>query len=304
MPVNLAGLWVPIATPFAATGNVDLPLLVEHGKRLIAEGATGLAVLGTTSEANSLTVDERRAVIDACIAGGIPPERLVPGTGSAAIGDAIALTRHAAAAGCAGVLLLPPFYYKNITDDGLFAFVARLIEGCGKFTPRILLYHIPQQAVVGWSLPLIARLREAFPAVIVGMKDSSGDLSRVEQASVFGNFAIFPGSEAKVVAAMAMGAVGCVSAGGNVNARAIAELVAVASKPEAAVLQVAVNAVRAALGDRTLIASVKAVIAAQTGHPGWRRVRPPLLELTETERVALLAEPAIRALLPTPAIAV
>ena len=304
MPVNLAGLWVPIATPFAATGNVDLSLLVAHGKRLITDGATGLAILGTTSEANSLTLDERRAVIDACIAGGISPERLMPGTGSPALGDAVALTRHATAAGCRGVLLLPPFYYKNITDDGLFEFAARLIEGCGRFTPRILLYHIPQQSVVGWSIPLIARLREAFPGVIVGMKDSSGDLARVEQASAFADFAIFPGSEAKVVAAMALGAVGSVSAGGNINARAIAELVAVAGKPEAAALQVAVNAVRVALSDRALIASVKAVIAAQTGDANWRRVRPPLLELTEAERSALLASPAIRALLPAPAIAV
>ena len=298
MAGNLGGLWVPVATPFSAFGGVDLARLVSHCRRLLAQSAAGLAVLGTTSEANSLSLEERRAVIDAVLSADIPAARVIPGTGSPSIGDATTLTRHAAAAGCAGVLLLPPFYYKGISDDGLFAFVAKLIDGCGAVVPRILLYHIPPQAVIGWSIALIDRLRTAFPEVVIGMKDSSGDIARIKTALArFPNFAVFPGSEVGLVDLMNSGAAGSISATGNINTRAVADLIARYRDADAARRQEDANALRSVLQARGPIPSIKAVLSEIYRDRTWREVRPPLMPLSDDERTALLATPPVRALL-------
>ncbi len=194
---------------------------------MLDDGAAGLAVLGTTSEANSLTLDERRRVIDTLVEDGVAPGRLLPGTGASAIDDAVALTRHVGEIGGAGVLLLPPFYYKNVSDEGLYAFVATVIERCGPKVPRILLYHFPAMAAVGWSIDLVGRLLDAFPGVIAGMKDSSGDAEHTRAViDAFPGFAMFPGSEIYLLQALQWGAVGCISATANVNARTIAEQIA------------------------------------------------------------------------------
>jgi 4-hydroxy-tetrahydrodipicolinate synthase len=298
MAPQLTGLWPPVSTPFDETGAVDPHRLTTHAKALLAEGASGLAILGTTSEANSLTLGERRGVIDACLAAGIPASALLPGTGASAVEDAAELSRHAATTGAAGVLLLPPFYYKAVTDDGLFAFVARLIERCGASVPRIVLYHIPPVAVVGWSTPLTRRLIEAFPGVVVGMKDSSGDLAHVKEViDAFPNFAVFPGSEMLVLEAMRAGAVGCISATANVNARAIASLLAHWRDPDADARQRRVAEARKAVQARGLIPGVKAILAARYNDPAWRALRPPLEALDDAAAAALLADPAIAELL-------
>ena len=298
MQPRLAGLWPPVCTPFSADGAVDAGRLVAHCRTLLSEGADGLAVLGTTSEANSLTLNERRRVIDACIEGGIPAAKLMPGTGATALEDATALSRHAGELGCAGVLLLPPFYYKNASDDGLFAFVARLIEGCGATPPRILLYHIPPMAVVGWPIALVARLIEAFPGVVVGMKDSSGDFDHVVQMiRAFPGFAVFPGAEVHLLRGLTAGAAGCISATANINAAGIADLIRHWREPGAQRRQERMNAVRKAVEGPNIIASVKAVLAARYRDDGWRAVRPPLLPLAATARTALLDDPAIAELL-------
>lgn len=289
---------MPVTTPFSATGAVDLARLAAHCQRLLADGATGLAILGTTSEANSLSLDERRAAIDAVLAAGIPAARIIPGTGSASISDAIALTRHATAAGCAAVLLLPPFYYKGVSDDGLFAFVAKVIDACGKFTPRILLYHIPPQAVIGWSIPLIDRLRSAYPDIVIGMKDSSGDRARIKTVlATFPGFTVFPGSEVGLIELMNAGAAGSITATGNINTRAVADLIAGYGEADAVNRQEQANALRDVLQARGPIPSIKAVLSEILHDPQWRAVRPPLVALGESERTALIAAPPVRALL-------
>ena len=294
----LSGLWPPAATPFQASGAVDIPRLTQHCRTMLADGATGLAILGTTSEANSLSLDERRQVIDACIDAGIPASRLLPGTGATALADAVALTRHAGELGCAGVLLLPPFYYKKIPDAGLFAFVASLIERAGPNPPRILLYHIPPIAIVGWSIELVGRLIEAFPGIVVGMKDSSGDFDHVRQMiDTFPGFAVFPGAEVHLLRGMQAGAVGCISASANINARGISDLIRRWQEPDAGRRQDDANAIRKAVESRGLIPAIKAVLAARYGDESWRNVRPPLMPLDERERRDLLAEPAIAGLL-------
>lgn len=298
MQPRLSGLWTPVATPFHADGSVNTRRLTEHCKRLLAEGSTGLAILGTTSEANSLSVDERRQIIDACVEAGIPPDRLLPGTGSPALDDAATLTRHAGELGCAGVLLLPPFYYKKITDEGLFAFVSRLIDRAGANPPRVLLYHIPPIAVVGWSPPLVGRLIEAFPTIVVGMKDSSGDFNHVtETIRSFPGFAVFPGAEKHLLAGMQAGAAGCISASANINARGISGLIDRWREPDAQRRQDEANAVRDAIESRGLIPAIKAVLAARYRDETWVNPRPPLMPLAPDARKQLLAEPAIAALL-------
>jgi 4-hydroxy-tetrahydrodipicolinate synthase len=294
----LTGLWPPVSTPFASDGSVASDKLVKHSRTLLEEGATGLAILGTTSEANSLTVDERRRVIDAHVEGGIDAGRLLPGTGACAIDDVVTLSRHVGKIGAAGVLLLPPFYYKGVSDDGLFDFVARVIERCGGLVPRIMLYHIPPMAVLGWSHGLIARLIEAFPDVVVGIKDSSGDVDHtLSLIDTFPGFAVFPGAEVYLLRAMRRGASGCISATANVNAKGIVKLLEAEDTPEADALQKQLNAVRTAVQSRGLIQGNKAVLAARYKDDSWINVRPPLLPLGDAARAELVSEPAIAQLL-------
>ena len=298
MQTDFAGLWPPVATPFAADGTIDEERLVAHSRSLLADGASGLAILGTTSEANSLTLDERRRVIDAHLDAGIQASQILAGTGACAIGDAAELTRHAGEVGSAAVLLLPPFYYKKVSDDGLFAFVAGVIERAGAGAPPILLYHIPPMASIGWSLDLIGRLRDAFPGVIVGMKDSSGDADHTMRViKAFRDFAVFPGAEVYLVKAMAAGAAGCISATANINAAGIASLIARWREPDAEQRQQAVNAVRKAVEVRGMIPSLKAVIAARHRDDTWLNVRPPLTRIGEAERAELLTDRAIASLI-------
>jgi len=298
MQRTLGGLWPPVATAFDDDGGVDSKRLVQHSRRLLAAGASGLAILGTTSEANSLTLAERRNVIDAHLEAGIAADRLLPGTGACAIDDVVALTRHAGEVGAAGVLMLPPFYYKQVSDDGLFAFVARVIERTGAKIPRIVLYHIPPIAVVGWSLDLVRRLIDAFPGIVAGMKDSSGDFEHTRQAiDAFPELAVFPGAEVYLVKALAAGAAGCISATANVNAGPIAALIENWQEADAERRQAELNTVRQAVASRGMIAGIKAVLAARYGEASWLNVRPPLTKIDEAARAGLLCEPAIAALL-------
>jgi 4-hydroxy-tetrahydrodipicolinate synthase len=293
----LTGLWPPVTTPFADDGGVDFGKLVKHSQALLDEGATGLAILGTTSEANSLTLDERRRAIDAHVEAGIPAAKLMPGTGACAIDDVVTLSRHAGDLGAAAVLLVPPFFYKGVADDGLFAFMARVIEKAGAKVPRIMLYHIPPMAAVGWSIPLIARLREAFPGLIVGLTDSSGDKENTRALiEAFDDFAVFPGAEVYLKEALDWGARGCISATANVNARAIVRLLGNKDAPDALDQQAALNAARIAIQSRGLIPSIKAVLSMRYRDDAWANVRPPLVPASAQTRAELKADPALAAL--------
>lgn len=300
MPRPLTGLWPPVSTPFAADGSIDEKRLVAHSKRLLADGADGLAILGTTSEANSQSVEERLRQMELHVAAGIPAERLLPGTGACAIDDVVTLSRRAGELGCSGVLMLPPFYYKNVTGDGIFAFFARVIEKLGAKAPRILLYHIPQQAVVGFPLDLVRRLREAFPEVVVGLKDSSGNWENTKAIiDAFPGFAVFPGSESNALRALKAGAAGFITASGNANAFGISRLIAMKDAPEAPRMEEEVNAVRLAMDKRGIFPTTKAVLAARYGDDAWLNMRPPLLPLPESARADLVRDPAIVRLLET-----
>jgi 4-hydroxy-tetrahydrodipicolinate synthase len=221
---SMRGVLAPVITPFLRDLRPDPARLIAHCRWLLAQDV-GLAVFGTNSEANSLTVPEKRALIDALIDAGIPPSRMMPGTGCCAFPDTVELTRRAVQAGCAGVLMLPPFYYKGVSDDGLFAAYAEVIERVADDRLRIYLYHIPPVSQVPISLALIERLLARYPRAVAGIKDSSGNFDNtramLERFAPQG-FAVFSGSETFLLATLRGGGAGCISATANVNPAAIA----------------------------------------------------------------------------------
>jgi 4-hydroxy-tetrahydrodipicolinate synthase len=289
----LGGVLAPVLTPFGADLAPDAPRLAAHCQWLLAHGCAALAPFGTTSEANSLTVDEREWLLDALLEAGIPPERLLPGTGCCALPDTVRLTALAVRRGCAGALMLPPFYYKGVSDDGLFRAYAEVIERVAHDRLRVFLYHIPPIAQVGISPALVERLLRAYPRTIAGMKDSSGDFANTQRmidAFAGGGFQVYVGSERFLLANLRAGGAGCITATANVNAAAIDRLFRGWRSPEAERLQELVNGVRAAVERAPVIAALKEIVAHHAGDAGWRAVRPPLVELGAAQREALLGE--------------
>ncbi|CAB3788174.1 4-hydroxy-tetrahydrodipicolinate synthase [Paraburkholderia caffeinitolerans] len=283
-------VFTPVLTPFNAELAVDIPQLLAFCRWLVGQGA-GLALFGTNSEANSLSLAERRAVLDHVCAADIDPAHLLPGTGACALPDAIELTRHAARAGCAGVLMLPPFYYRNVSDDGLFAYYSEVIEAVGSNDLRVLLYHIPQLSGVPISFALIERLRAAYPHTVVGIKDSSGDWSNTaELLARFPGFKVFPASEALLGLALPLGAAGCISATANLQPAAIASVLAATTLETRSACVERVSTLRLAVQSLPMIPALKAVVAHYAGQAGWARVRPPLVPYRAPEAHALLTQ--------------
>src|SRR6266513_6549340 len=219
---SFAGVLVPVLTPFTASGEPDAGRFIAFCRWLLDQGADGLAVFGTTSEADSMSAGERMELLDRLIAAGIPAAKLMPGTGACSVTEAVTLIRHAVGHGVGGVLMLPPFYYKGMDYDGLFAFFAGVIDRVGSSALRIFLYHIPPQTVLGLSLDLVGRLIRAYPDTVVGLKDSSGDWNNTAALlERFPDFAIFPGSEVFLRDGLRHGGAGCITATGNVNVTGI-----------------------------------------------------------------------------------
>jgi len=290
---RLRGVLAPVLTPFHRDLSPDARRLARHCRWLLAHGCTALAPFGTTSEANSLSVDERQSLLDAILEAGVPADRLLPGTGACSLSDAVRLTTQAVRSGCAGVLMLPPFYYKAVGEDGLFRFFAEVIDRVGDDRLRIYLYHIPPVAQVGFSPKLVERLLRAHPTVVAGMKDSSGDFGNTQamlEAFAAAGFDLFVGSERFLLAGMRGGGAGCISATANVNAGAIDRLYREWRSPEAEQLQAELNAVRGAVEKVPVIPGLKAVVAHHAADPGWLPVRPPLSELSPAQGEALLAD--------------
>jgi 4-hydroxy-tetrahydrodipicolinate synthase len=246
----------------------------------------GLAIFGTNSEANSLSVPEKIELLDRLVEAGIDPLRMMPGTGCSALSDSVALTRHAVRVGCGGVLMLPPFYYKGVSDEGLFRSFAEIIERVGSGDLRIYLYHIPPVSQVGISVELVERLTRAYPDVIAGIKDSSGDwnntLALIERRGA--DFRVFSGSESFLLRNLKAGGAGCISATANVNPAAIRRLYQLWQTPGADELQQELNGVRDCLQMPLMIPALKAVVSVFLDDPEWETVRPPLTPLGRDQK--------------------
>lgn len=289
---RIRGVLAPVLTPFNAQLEIDAGRFIAHSRWLVAQGA-GLAIFGTNSEAASISVPERLAMTEQLVAAGVPASRLMPGTGACALSDAVQLTRQASKIGAAGALMLPPFYFKGVSDDGLFAYYAEVIERVGSGCAPIYLYHIPQISQVPITLGLIERLLKRYPEVIAGAKDSSGDWSNakamIEQFAASG-FDVFPASESLMTQSMPIGGAGCISATANMNPAGIHALIEGWNGPQASQLQASADAVRKIFQTVPMIPAMKYAVARVADDPQWRVVRPPLTALADAAGQALMAQ--------------
>jgi 4-hydroxy-tetrahydrodipicolinate synthase len=286
----LQGVLAPLLSPFHADGSIDSERFVEHAHWALDAGCHALVPFGTTSEAASLGIVERKQLLEALIDSGIDPKRLLPGTGMCALSDTLSLTRHAADLGCFGVLLLPPFYYKNISDEGIFRYVADLIARMGGTEFRLFLYHIPPIAAVGYTAQLVARLVAEFPDIVVGLKDSSGDMAySTRLIEALPGFAVFSGSDDLLLVNQNAGGAGTITALANINAPAIRALFDAPEASGAAQHQQQIAAVRDIIRKAGTIPALKAVVSHYRGASSFVHVRPPLLPLNHAERAALIA---------------
>jgi 4-hydroxy-tetrahydrodipicolinate synthase len=292
MPVErIRGVVAPILTPFNDNLSVATDLYVAHANRLFEQGCAGIAPFGTTGEALSVGVDERIAAIQTLIDGGISPTRMIPGTGLSNVADTARLSRACLDMGCAGVMTLPPFYFKAVSEAGLYRYFAQLIDAIGP-DARIYLYHIPPIAIVGISPSLAARLFADFPEQIVGIKDSSGDWDNTRALLAIDGLIVYPGSELPLIEALELGAPGCITATANVNASAIAKVVRLfdAGDVDAArKLHGRVKQFRMIVQDYAPIPAQKRLLAMSTGDARWANVRPPLTAMPEEDGRELAA---------------
>jgi 4-hydroxy-tetrahydrodipicolinate synthase len=286
-----SGVLVPVLTPFTPSGAPDAGRFVAFCRWLLDQGAGGLAIFGTTSEANSMSPGERMELLDRLIEAGVPAAKLMPGTGACAMTDAVTLIRHAVDHGCGGVLMLPPFYYKGVSDDGIFAFISGIIDKVGSPALKLFLYHIPPMAVVGFSLDLVGRLITAYPETVVGLKDSSGDWSNTAALlERFPDFAVFPGSEVFLLEGLRKGAVGCITASGNVNVSGIKKVYDNWRGARADALQAEITTLRNTLQAYPMVPALKRIVAHYHNDPHWAAVRPPLVPLSQSQSAALIAD--------------
>jgi len=283
----------------------DLDRMAAHARWLLANGCNGLGVLGTTGEANSFGLHERRAILEGLIARGIPAARMMPGTGCASLADSVELTKHARDAGCPGVLMLPPFYYKGPSDDGLFAWFSEVVNRVGGGV-AVYLYHFPQQSAVPFSLSLIGRLLKAFPGVIRGVKDSSGDYANMQamvREFAKDGFEVYSGSDQFLQQILAEGGAGCITAASNANSHWGGIVHARRTGPEADAAQATLTATRRAATSVPLIPGLREIIARSTGDAGWRVIRPPHLPLTQEQADKVWAAWSAAGAIPLPGMA-
>ena len=289
------GVFSAALTPLDAELAPDHARFVAHCRNLLAEGCDGIAMLGTTGEANSSSAAERTALLEAVVAGGIAPNRLLPGTGVAALSETIALTRHALSVGVDSVVMLPPFYYKSVTDDGVYASYSEVVQRIGDARLKVVLYHIPQMSAQPISHAMIERLRAAYPASFVGIKDSSGDFANMTaMVERFPGFAVLAGADPLLLPLLRKGGAGCITATSNLIARDLAYVYKHFRDSDddatLAAAQARIVKARELVSRFPQMASLKALVAERTGHAGWQKLRPPLESLPAAHVKELLAD--------------
>jgi len=290
---RIVGVLAPVITPFRKDYAPDAERFVRHCRWLLKSGCSGLAVFGTNSEANSMSVAEKRKLLEALVTGGVPPSALMPGTGHSALSDSIEMTRAAVDLGCAGVLMLPPFYYKGVPDEGLYRNFAEVIERVGDERLQLYLYHIPPVSQVPISLQLIERLLSKYPRIVAGVKDSSGDWSNTKamlDAFAKDGFDVFAGSEVFLLDNMRNGGKGCITATGNINPGPIDKVFRNWRSADADRLQAGITATRKIVQKQPMIAALKAAVAHFGNDPQWKVCRPPLIELSSSQEEQLIGE--------------
>ena len=270
------GLFTASLTPMNDDLSVNYKALIEHINWLLSNGSNGICLLGTTGEANSFSTEERMDVLDEVIDANIDPQRLLVGTGTCVISDTIILTQHAVSKGVGGVLMLPPFYYKDLSDRGILDYFKFVIEGVDDANLKIYLYNFPKMTGLTFSLELVKKLVAAFPGVIVGMKDSSGNWQGMKAVcDEIPGFQLFTGTEKYLLDTLRSGGAGCISATFNASIKYGAEVYANWEEVEADDLQATLNVIRKEFEVDSFISSLKFLFAKWHDEPKWLNVRPP-----------------------------
>ena len=283
---KLSGVIAAVATASDGAGEPDCARSVTLARFLLDHGCDGLNVLGTTGEATSYSLAQRQTVMNAYRSAGLPLDRMMVGSGAAATADAVALTRHAADLGFGGALVLPPFYYKGVPDEGLASYVATIVTATADRPIPLYLYHYPQLSGLPWHTKLIRRLLAAHRGRIVGLKDSSGDMAYArEAAAIDSDFMVFPSTEAVLLEARGGAFAGCISATANLNADLCARAY---HSGDAAALEAAVT-IRKLFDGRPLVPGVKALLAHIHDDLAWAQVMPPLAGFPAADRAAVIS---------------
>ncbi len=283
------GVNAAVLTAMRADLSIDLARMVAHGRWLLDNGCNGLAILGTTGEANSLGIQERIGVMEGFVEAGVPASVLLPGTGTTAITDTVTLTRKAEELGCRGALILPPFFYKNPSQDGLFAYFSEVIQRVGGDI-GIYLYHFPAQSAVPFTVDFIARLLKAYPGKVRGIKDSTGDFENTKayaDAFAADGFEVYCGDDGALNRLLAVGGAGCITAAANVGCAVSAKVYANHGTAEGDAAQAILTTIRAAVTSAPLIPALKSLVARNSGNPDWLNIRPPHTQLTDAQEQAL-----------------
>lgn len=280
----ITGVYCAAATPLDENLMPDHRRLADHARRLIADGCHGVAMLGSTGEANSFSLHERKAMLEAVVESGVSAEKLLPGTGVPAFPETIELTRHALSQGVRTVVMLPPFYYKGVTPQGLIDSYSRIFDGIGDNRLQVILYHIPPIAQIAISPEVISALIEKFPGVIVGVKDSGGDLEHMKMlVQSFPNLSILAGADPFMLPLLREGGAGCITATSNLVGAQLRTVFENYDKPEKAAevdaAQARIVALRNLSNSYVQIPTIKTMVAHRTGDDGWCRVRPPFVAL-------------------------
>ncbi len=287
---TIGGVCAAALTRLTVNGEPDGPATAEHCRRLLDGGCDAINLLGTTGEAMSLSVPQRSTVMRAVASSGIPLEACLVGTGASALADAVVLTRHARDLGFAGALVVPPFYFKKNSEDGIVDYFDELLERVGRPHPPVYLYHFPQLSGVWFSPRLVARLYARYPETIIGLKDSSGEPGYAESIVAAAPVAVYPSSEASLSVARERGFAGCISATLNVTAPLAAAVWRSRASASAAAsgADKRVSAVREAVAEYPLVPALRALVARFTGDEAWRRMLPPLRALSPTAEATLV----------------
>jgi 4-hydroxy-tetrahydrodipicolinate synthase len=278
------GIWAAVLTPVSDSYSPDVPRAVTYYRDLLDRGCNGLNMLGTTGEAMSWSAPQRLGFMEGIASSGLPMDRVMVGTGAASLDDAVTLTRAAFAFGFAAALVMPPFFFRDATDDGIVAFFDRLFERTDPPARGVLLYNFPRMSGITFHVDLVDRLRAAFPGIIAGMKDSSNDAAlQSEVLARQPDMAILPGSETNLIAAKHRGVAGCISGTVALWPR----LARVVFDRENPADDDTLTRLRSTLDGMPFISAVRHVTATQRNDPEWERCMPPLVPLTQTQTAAL-----------------
>ena len=288
----IKGLIAPILSPFNDDKSFNQELFNELAAELLSTGCAGLAPFGTSGEALSMSSAERMTALEGLVKSGIDPGYLVPGTGLCNLPETIALSQHAVELGCAGVMTLPPFYFKGLADDGYFDYFSKLIENIDHPSLKIHLYNVPQVSGVGLSIELVQRISSAYPEVVVGIKDSAGDWNNTQQLLAMKGITVYPGTELNVIEAIRLGGPGCISATANVNGNNIAQCVDLCHASQwdqANSLHKSLREVWSLFHQGSApIPALKAILAHRTREPRWNNLRSPFRPISDQSRHSLI----------------